>query len=216
MAKKIISDLDLNQNEIQNAVVQNLASAPSNPVTGQTYYNTSDNTVYIHNGTSWTALSGGGSGDVPTGVTMEFAGTTVPEGYLLCDGSAVSRTTYANLFSAIGTSWGVGNGSTTFNVPNKKGRVGVGLDTSQTEFNTLGKTGGAKVHKHFNGMASYNSNRLLVSNDGAVDNVPVLQGYTVNGVTGFTGVGNVNAWKYKTEEASSEPPYAVFNYIIKT
>jgi microcystin-dependent protein len=51
------------------------------------------------------------------GMIKPFAGTTVPTGYLLCDGSAVSRTTYANLFSAIGTTYGSGDGSTTFNLP---------------------------------------------------------------------------------------------------
>lgn len=51
------------------------------------------------------------------GMIKPFAGTTIPTGYLLCDGSAVSRTTYANLFAAIGTTYGSGDGSTTFNLP---------------------------------------------------------------------------------------------------
>ena len=53
----------------------------------------------------------------PTGVLMPFAGKVIPEGYLLCNGAEVSRTTYANLFSVIGTLWGSGDGSTTFNLP---------------------------------------------------------------------------------------------------
>jgi microcystin-dependent protein len=55
---------------------------------------------------------------VPTGCVQAFAGQTTPTGWLLCDGSAVSRTTYAKLFSVIGTSYGNGDGSTTFNLPN--------------------------------------------------------------------------------------------------
>lgn len=55
-----------------------------------------------------------------TGVIDPFGGTTPPPGALLCDGSAVSRTVYAALFAAIGTAWGVGDGSTTFNLPNGK------------------------------------------------------------------------------------------------
>jgi microcystin-dependent protein len=54
---------------------------------------------------------------VPTGAVMDFAMATAPTGWLACDGQAISRTTYAALFTAIGTTWGVGDGSTTFNVP---------------------------------------------------------------------------------------------------
>ena len=60
---------------------------------------------------------------VPPGMILAFAGKTVPNGWLLCNGAAVSRTTYANLFQAIGTAWGAGDGSTTFNLPNFTGRV---------------------------------------------------------------------------------------------
>lgn len=54
---------------------------------------------------------------VPTGTILAFGGVTAPNGFLICDGSAVSRTTYANLFGVIGTRYGAGNGSTTFNLP---------------------------------------------------------------------------------------------------
>jgi microcystin-dependent protein len=84
--------------------------------------------------------------NAPAGVISMYGGSTAPSGWLLCDGSAVSRTTYARLFSAIGTKYGSGNGSTTFNLPNCKGRVPVGLDSSQTEFNSLNKKGGEKTH----------------------------------------------------------------------
>lgn len=83
---------------------------------------------------------------VPTGAITQFAAASAPSGWLLCDGSNVSRTTYAALFEAIGTTYGAGNGSTTFGIPNLKGRVPVGLDTSQAEFDALGETGGAKTH----------------------------------------------------------------------
>lgn len=55
---------------------------------------------------------------VPTGVILPYGGVSAPPNFLLCDGSAVSRTTYANLFKVIGTRYGAGNGSTTFNIPN--------------------------------------------------------------------------------------------------
>lgn len=87
------------------------------------------------------------SGDtLPIGTMLPFAGVTIPENWLLCDGRAISRTTYAQLYNVIGTRYGTGDGSTTFNLPNMKGRVPVGYDATQTEFNTTGKTGGEKKH----------------------------------------------------------------------
>lgn len=65
---------------------------------------------------------------IPVGAVFPFAGTTTPSGYLSCDGSAVSRSTYAGLFTAIGTSHGQGDGSTTFNVPDYRGRFLRGVD----------------------------------------------------------------------------------------
>lgn len=75
-----------------------------------------------------------------------FAGSTAPAGWLLCNGAAVSRTSYPELFAAIGTTYGAGNGSSTFNLPDLRGRVPVGRDASQTEFDVLGEAGGSKTH----------------------------------------------------------------------
>ena len=77
----------------------------------------------------------------PAGVVITYAGSTAPEGWLLCDGSAVSRDTYATLFDVIGTTYGVGDGSTTFNVPNLSGRVVIGPSQSHA----LGSTGGSET-----------------------------------------------------------------------
>lgn len=81
---------------------------------------------------------------VPSGLIAPFAGETAPAGWLMCDGTAVSRTGYSTLYAVIGTRYGAGDGSTTFNLPNLKGRVPVGFDLGQTEFDTLGETGGSK------------------------------------------------------------------------
>lgn len=92
-------------------------------------------------------LDGGVAGDtLPIGSMMPYGSTTIPENWLLCNGQAVSRTTYSDLFAVIGTSYGDGDGSTTFNLPDKQGRVSVGLSSSETEFNLLGKKDGAKKH----------------------------------------------------------------------
>lgn len=95
---------------------------------------------------------------IPPGTIVDYAGTTAPEGWLLTYGQAISRTTYASLFTAIGTTYGVGDGATTFNLPDIRGRVVAGqddmggssanrlVDAGSTSLNgdTLGDTGGAE------------------------------------------------------------------------
>ena len=100
-----------------------------------------------------------GNSLVPAGALMPYAGTSAPTGFLLCHGQAVSRTTYADLFSAISTTYGSGDGSSTFNLPDLRGRVVAGQDdmggasanrlTDQTgglNGDTLGDTGGSETH----------------------------------------------------------------------
>lgn len=95
----------------------------------------------------------------PPGVVLPYAGSTAPSAWLLCDGSAVSRTTFADLFAAISTTYGAGDGSTTFNLPDLRGRVAGGRDNmggtaasrlttggSGVDGATLGATGGAETH----------------------------------------------------------------------
>lgn len=82
----------------------------------------------------------------PSGIVSPFAGATAPTGWLMCNGSAVSRTTYADLFTTIGTTFGSGDGSTTFNLPNLNGRVPVGFNVTQADFDFVGKSGGSTTH----------------------------------------------------------------------
>jgi microcystin-dependent protein len=91
-----------------------------------------------------------GPGLVPVGTVISTALSATVSGWLLCDGSNVSRTTYAGLFAAIGTTYGSGDGSTTFAVPNLKGKIPVGRDAAQIEFDVLGEIGGEKTHTHTN------------------------------------------------------------------
>lgn len=82
---------------------------------------------------------------VPPGSLLMFAGASAPVGYLICDGSPVSRTTYAVLFAAIGTTYGVGDGSTTFNLPDLRSRspLGAGQGTGLSN-RSLGAPGGVE------------------------------------------------------------------------
>jgi microcystin-dependent protein len=75
-----------------------------------------------------TTITQGGAALIPPGTMMPYAGSTAPTGYLLAYGQAVSRTTYADLFTAIGTTYGSGDGSTTFNLPDLRGRYPAGDD----------------------------------------------------------------------------------------
>lgn len=84
-----------------------------------------------------------GSAANSSGTVSPYAGETLPAGWLLCDGSAVARTSYPNLFSAIGVTWGVGDGVNTFNLPNLSARFLIGTD-GISSFD-LGDTGGAST-----------------------------------------------------------------------
>lgn len=102
------------------------------------------------------------------GMMFDYGGTSLPSGYLGCDGAAVSRATYAALFTAIGTTWGVGDGSTTFNVPNFQRRAAVGSGGSGTGTlgNTVGSTGGGETHTLVTGELAAHTHTL---SSGTVD-----------------------------------------------
>lgn len=115
---------------------------PAGGTTGQVLKKASNTTGDVVWATD--EAGGGGGGDTPSGAILAWPTATAPTGWLICDGQALSTTTYADLFAVVGYTYG-GSGST-FNLPNMKGRVPVGLDSAQTEFDALGETGGAKTH----------------------------------------------------------------------
>ena len=102
----------------------------------------------------------------PSGVVKAYAGSAAPSGYLLCSGTAVSRTTFAALFAVISTTYGVGDGSTTFNLPDLRGRVPAGLDNmggttaGRLTSNTI--TGGATTLGNSNGNTGIEQNILAI------------------------------------------------------
>ena len=127
-------------------------------------------------GTNWTAeVDGGGGGGgggagldgAPAGTVSMWSGTaaSVPSGYLLCDGSAINRVTYTDLFNAIGTAHGSGDGSTTFNLPNLRNRFVVGEGTSYALAATGGSADATLVsHSHTVSSHSHSSGNLSTDN----------------------------------------------------
>jgi len=156
----------------------------------------------------------------PAGFLAPYAGTTEPDGWLFAYGQAISRTTYAALFTAISTTYGAGDGSTTFNVPDLRGRVVAGQDdmggtsanrlTDQSgglDGDTLGDTGGSETHT------------LITS-----ETPPLQQGYLNRNVTG-TGAflfavggsdGSATVGGGGGGAHNNVQPTIILNYLIKT
>ena len=130
-------------NSITNA---KLASAPANTLKGR--LNTSGQVQDLTPSDLQVLLAGLVTTN-PVGTIIDWAGSgTPPSTYLECNGAAVSRTTYSELFSVLGTTWGIGDGSTTFNLPDLRRRttIGAGGTGSATIGNSVGNTGGEEDH----------------------------------------------------------------------
>lgn len=153
-------------------------------------------------------------GSLPIGTIIEYSGGSndLPTGYMLCDGSAISRTTYSQLFNIIGTTYGSGDGSTTFNLPNLKGRVAVGFDSSDSDFDTLGESGGEKTHTlTIDEMPAHNHNTDKYYNTGIGANNFYGSNATGNHYTNPNGMSNAGGG----QAHNNLQPYLVVNYIIK-
>ena len=168
------------------------------------------------------------------GVIQLYAGSSAPSGWLICNGQAVSRTTYAALFAVIGTTYGAGNGSTTFNVPNLVNKTVRGS-------NSLGKTGGAdtvtlttaNMPAHSHGVGSLSTNNTGAhthtvgtgtrASGGSSGNYPdaIYGTYDVTINTNSTGahshtISGSTASVGSGSAVSITNPYVMLHYIIKT
>lgn len=101
-------------------------------------------------------ISNRGSGGVRAGTVAHFAAATAPDGWLKANGAAVSRTLYAGLFGAIGTTYGVGDGATTFNVPDLRGEFMRGLDDGRgvDAGRVIGTAQAQAIQSHVHGVAT--------------------------------------------------------------
>lgn len=159
---------------------------------------------------------------LPAGVIVPYGGTAAPTGWLLCYGQAVSRTTYATLFSAISTTYGTGDGSTTFNVPDLRGRVAAGKDnmggsaasrlTNSGTGNpgidgaTLGASGGADRHQLTIAQLAAHTHNYS----------PLVAGSTVAGGAGLQGSTSPTSSTGGDQAHPNAQPTLVLNYIIRT
>ena len=153
--------------------------------------------IYIKEYTDASLVSGGSL--VPTGVVNPYAGATAPAGWLLCFGQAISRTVYSTLFTAIGTTYGVGDGSTTFALPDMRGRAVAGQDD-------MGGTSANRLTTPLNGDTL-----------GAVGGVETSTEYTNTGVTAQNAADTFGgSYGHKGFPIASVQPTIILNYIIKT
>ena len=136
----------------QQATVTNntgIVSATVNNLTPSTQFYCRVKSVNTKGASAWSganiASTNATYGGFPVATSIEGYWATAPQGYLLEDGSAVSRTTYASLFAVIGTTYGAGDGTKTFNLPDSRGRTSVNRNTSDVEFATIGQKTGSKT-----------------------------------------------------------------------
>lgn len=156
----------------------------------------------------------------PVGAIMPYAGSIAPQDWLICDGRAVSRIIYDELFNIIGTRYGEGDETTTFNLPNLSGRVPVGLDGTDSDFNTLGKTGGEKTHQlTIDEIPSHNHEGLYWANVDANSHVGLNNGTNTTIELSWNQGGASDSFKtgYSggDEAHNNLQPYITINYIIK-
>jgi microcystin-dependent protein len=189
---------------------------PTAPYTGQMIFETDTFAMLFWNGSAWQ-----GAVSAPAGAIEAYAGSTAPTGWLLAYGQAVSRTTYANLFAVLSTTYGSGDGSTTFNLPDLRGRAIAGVDNMGgtdagrlSISNTLGTTTGAETHtlssaempSHRHDIQRSNSAATSVGADASLHyRISADSGATITSTQNTGGGGAHNNMQ----------PTIVLNYIIK-
>ena len=194
--------------------------------------------VEIKPGQPGTPDSSGGMG---SGAIIAFAGSDAPEDWLLCDGDAVSRTEYKALFDVIGEAYGGGDGNTTFNLPDLRGRFPLGLDNmggtsadrvTAAEADSLAGSGGTETHTLVIGEMPEHSHGVDHAYNDTNSGYGTIAAYHVGSNTILTSAANedaqtpgdssdtVGGFFIKNRGGGSShnnmPPYLSLNYIIKT
>jgi microcystin-dependent protein len=150
----------------------------------------------------------------PIGSVIPYFGTAAPNSkYLVCNGQAISRSTYSDLFTLLGTNYGAGNGSTTFNIPDLEGKFLVGYDSGDSDYNALtsAKTGGEKTHTLTTAEMPAHTHTYTRNANGTYNSVNAdlqsgVQGSNGTIATSSTGGGDPH---------ENRPPYLTVNYLIR-
>jgi microcystin-dependent protein len=164
---------------------------------------------------------------VPPGVVFPYAGSSAPAGYLLCDGTAISRTTYAALFAIIGTNYGVGDGATTFNLPDLRGRIPLGKDNmggssanrvTDAAADSLGGAGGSETHTLTTSELPAHNHRIANSASGGGGSSDLITTSVSANANEAYANGTNNQYIENSgggQAHANVQPYMTFNYIIR-
>lgn len=177
-------------------------------LSGEICYSTDKRELKVGNGsTTWNNLPDVG---LPVGTIVPFAGSTTPKGYLLCDGTAYSRTTYSLLYNVIGTTYGNGDGSTTFNIPNLKSKF---IEGSNSNLGTSKSAGLPNIIGTFNFIGTQDASTSGAFSHTLGDGVGVGYGYTQYR-TNLTFEASDSSSIYGNS-TTVQPASLCINYLIK-
>lgn len=179
-------------------------------LSGEVTVDTTLSKLRLHDGSTKGGIEIGG---MPVGSIIPYAGTTIPAGYLLCDGSAISRTTYSALFASIGTTYGAGDGNSTFNIPNTNERYLKGNDRkygAESLPNIKGNLGSIVTQRSTNPINDYQG-AFKAKNTDNYSSSSTSTSFRATGVT-FNASRSSSTYKDNTKV---NPDHIYVNFVIK-
>lgn len=194
----------------------------SNPQTGEIVFDSSANSFYGRDSSGWAQLGTTAGSSLPPGTIVPYAGSTAPAGFLIADGSAISRThpNYAALFAIISTTYGSGDGSTTFNLPDLRGIFVRGAGTSSsiggiTYTGTLATKQGDQMQGHIHNLSSSGAQVMLWRTSGGNLSYPTGATLLREDVTSVQGPASDGTNGTPRTGTETRPANISLTYLIK-